>query len=284
MLFQNDAWHNNQAELESVREQLRLQTEHANELEAMLADRDARLVSQTHDLNEVESQLLTSTQVVSGLHARMKTNHNHLTQLLTQLHTTESKSAAAPPPTSDGVGEQLLPVTPGVLELVANLDAAYAELQESESRRAYAEHRAMAATKLSHELRSQLDQLTRRLDTRETGSQQNPPPYSPILKGDAGATVTDSVHRHASLKLYSSTTQTDHASSCESKEMVTANNHVSFCQLLPTETNLFGCCISELNTFRYTVRRIFKNLLYILRALFATLIEAIDEIINNAIR
>ncbi|KAF6777670.1 hypothetical protein AHF37_02937 [Paragonimus kellicotti] len=140
-----------QSELQSTKRKLDSQIEQTNELEALLAERDSRLITQTHELDEVESQLFASTTLIDTLNKRLASNHHQLTHFLQQLKQNSSQTHGPP----DG-----LPAVPAVLDLVATLDTTYAELQEAERLRMVAEKKASSATKTAHELRNQLRETT----------------------------------------------------------------------------------------------------------------------------
>ncbi|KAF5398882.1 hypothetical protein PHET_07160 [Paragonimus heterotremus] len=142
-----------QSELQSTKRELNSQIEQTNELEALLAERDSRLIAQAHELDDVESQLIASTTLIDTLNKRLTSNHHQLTHFLQQLK--ENSSQTHEPP-------GCLPAVPAVLDLVATLDTTYAELQEAERLRMVAEKKASSATKTARELRNQLREITER--------------------------------------------------------------------------------------------------------------------------
>ncbi|CAL8076976.1 unnamed protein product [Calicophoron daubneyi] len=184
-------------QLDSTREKLDAQIEQSNELEALLAERDSRIVAQANELTEVESQLAASTELISSLHERLSTNHRQLTQLLKQMNLKAGGSLSDCPWASD------LPAVPAVLELATSLDTAYAELQESERLRVIAERRAASATNTARDLRAQLRLCASR-------PRSHTPPRNPQL-GDSSCTspsvpksleaVTQTEHRTSSVSI-----------------------------------------------------------------------------------
>ncbi|KAF8564155.1 hypothetical protein P879_09394 [Paragonimus westermani] len=136
-----------QSELQSTKQKLNSQIEQTNELEALLAERDSRLTTQAHELDDAESQLIASTTLIGTLNKRLASNHHQLRHFLQQFKQNSSQTYGSP---------DCLPAVPAVLDLVATLDTTYAELQETERLRVVAEKKASSATKTAHELRTQL--------------------------------------------------------------------------------------------------------------------------------
>ncbi|OON17301.1 hypothetical protein X801_06862, partial [Opisthorchis viverrini] len=141
-------------QLEATQQKLDAQIEQSNELEALLADRESRVVTQGHELNEAESQLSASAHLINQLHERLSANHHYLNQLLQQFNPTSSPNNA-----------EQLPAVPAVLELASNLDAVYAELQDSERLRLIAERRASSATTTARQLRTRLRHIVNELES-----------------------------------------------------------------------------------------------------------------------
>ncbi|VDP86813.1 unnamed protein product [Echinostoma caproni] len=149
--------------LNRVSEKLRAQMEQCNELEALLAERDARLVAQNSELAEAEAHLAASTETVASLHKKILAGSRNWTQLLENI---QHRTGSSSDPSSLRVGPDQLPALPAVLDLVRSLDAAYAELQESERCRILAEQRATSALNTARRLRGQLrDNLIQPLDS-----------------------------------------------------------------------------------------------------------------------
>ncbi|KAG5446262.1 hypothetical protein CSKR_114213 [Clonorchis sinensis] len=140
-------------QLEATQQKLDAQIEQSNELEALLADRESRVVTQGHELNEAESQLSASAHLINQLHERLSANHHYLNQLLQQFN-----------PTSSPNNVEQLPAVPAVLELASNLDEVYAELQDSERLRLIAERRASSATTTARQLRTRLRHIVNELE------------------------------------------------------------------------------------------------------------------------
>ncbi|KAA3675438.1 uncharacterized protein DEA37_0014548, partial [Paragonimus westermani] len=140
-----------QSELQSTKQKLNSQIEQTTELEALLAERDSRLTTHTHELDDAESQLIASTTLIGTLNKRLASNHHQLKHFLQQLKQNSSQTYGPP---------DCLPAVPAVLDLVATLDTTYAELQEAERLRVVAEKKASSATKTAHELRTQLRKTT----------------------------------------------------------------------------------------------------------------------------
>ncbi|TGZ68522.1 hypothetical protein CRM22_004229 [Opisthorchis felineus] len=141
-------------QLEATQQKLDAQIEQSNELEALLADRESRVVTQGHELNEAESQLSASAHLINQLHERLSANHHYLNQLLQQFNLTSSSNNV-----------EQLPAVPAVLELASNLDAVYAELQDSERLRLIAERQASSATTTARQLRTRLRHIVNELES-----------------------------------------------------------------------------------------------------------------------
>ncbi|THD28426.1 hypothetical protein D915_000718 [Fasciola hepatica] len=137
---------------------LREQMEQCNELEALLAERDGRIAAQASELLETEAHLAASTETVASLHKQILSSNRNWTQTLQRI-----QSQVDSDPSRPDIGQ--LPALPVVLDLVRNLDTAYAELQKSENCRILAEQRATSALTTARRLRCQLrDSLTQPLE------------------------------------------------------------------------------------------------------------------------